>query len=80
MNLALLTVLAVPLLVIALIFFRRLPREHSHSWQATRQNPFYITTEQRCTCGAARHLLEPSDYPLEGGPKWRDGRHPRSQK
>jgi hypothetical protein len=54
-------------------------RLHLHRWRDTRINPFGITTEQRCSCGAARHAFDPADVlPIDAPIKWREGPHPYS--
>lgn len=63
--------------------FSRCPRRFylPHKWKDTRINPFFHVTEQRCKCGAARHL--PSfEYlgPPDGTPNWQNGPFPTADK
>lgn len=53
------------------------PRQHKHRWRDTRINPFWIVTEQRCACGACRHLADMWDVmPIDQPVRWTDGPHP----
>ena|SRR3990167_2772082 len=54
------------------------PMFHRHRWQESRLNPYGMTTEEKCRCGAYRHHLAVDLDGVECGdePRWRTGRHP----
>ncbi|HOF31813.1 MAG TPA: hypothetical protein PK441_13260 [Burkholderiaceae bacterium] len=59
---------------------RVLRHPHVHAWTDTRMNRWAITTEQRCACGAARHLSDCWDvFPITAPVNWHDGKHPMAK-
>jgi hypothetical protein len=52
---------------------------HKHAWGATRINPYFLETEQRCSkCKQYRHHMYKDVVNDE--PVWKEGRHPLNNK